>query len=59
MKRVVRTASSSPWRSGHGVRLAIRRSRVRIPTVEAFFRSPSKTPSTGSSPRKRTREHFK
>ncbi|KAH3800169.1 hypothetical protein DPMN_153798 [Dreissena polymorpha] len=30
-----------------------------IPTVGAFFRSHPKTPSTGSRPRKRTRERFK
>ncbi|KAH3724872.1 hypothetical protein DPMN_050699 [Dreissena polymorpha] len=29
-----------------------------IPTMEAFFRSPPKTPSTGSRPRKRTRERL-
>ncbi|KAH3852615.1 hypothetical protein DPMN_095128 [Dreissena polymorpha] len=29
-----------------------------IPTVAAFFRSPPKTPSTGSRPRKRTRERL-
>ncbi|KAH3877575.1 hypothetical protein DPMN_001450 [Dreissena polymorpha] len=48
----------SPWCNGYGVRLATGRSSGSIPTVGAFFRSHPKTPSTGSRPRKRTRERL-
>ncbi|KAH3845600.1 hypothetical protein DPMN_087881 [Dreissena polymorpha] len=46
--------SSSPWCNGYGYREVT----GSISTMGAFFRSPQKTPSTGSSPRKRTRERL-